>query len=102
MGEEDSDAGGPRRASGRRARRGHSIDVRSARMGQSRKASQRKLPEEPSKLEMRGGAVQTPRIEALPLPSYVALGKLYNVSKPQVPPLKRGLIITALQGCCEN
>lgn len=38
------------------------VDVRNARMGQSRKASQRKLPEEPSKLEMRGGLVQTPRV----------------------------------------
>lgn len=59
MGEEDSNVGGPRRASVRRARQEHSIDVRSVRMGQSPKASQRKLPEEPSKLEMRRGAVQT-------------------------------------------
>lgn len=73
-----------------------------AKMGQSGRASQRRLPKELLKLEMRGGGSSNPGVLALPLPSCMALGKLFNVSKPQVPPLKRRLIITALQGCCEN
>lgn len=98
-GKEDSDQEG-HRASVRAARSEHSNEVRSARMGQS--GTQRKVPEELWKSEMTGGAVQTPRVQALPLPRRAALGKLFNVSQPQVPPRKRRPLRTALQGGCEN
>lgn len=56
MGNGDSDAGG---AKPRRASRGEA-GVNTAKMGQSGKASQRRLPEDLLKSEMRGGSVQTP------------------------------------------